>query len=518
VVTLYRGGQYDLYRYKKYTDVRLVFAPEKDAAFFGGDPDNFEYPRYDLDICFFRAYENGVPAKIEHYLHWSPAGPKEGDLVFVAGNPGHTDRLNTVAHLEFLRDRVLPDKLSQLFRAEVLLRTWSARSQENARRAQAELFGIENSRKANLGGLAGLQDPAIMSAKRIEEAKRRALLGNVQPDPWEQVSAAIKVNERIALDDSLYERGNAFSGRLFNIARTLVRLADETAKPNADRLREYRESNLESLKVQLFSAAPIYNDFEMLKLADSLSYLIEKKGADDPLVQKIMNGRSPTDRAADLIRSTKLADVSVRQSLADGAIAASNDPMIQLARLVDGPAREVRKILEQQVDEPLQQAYANIAVAQFKALGVDAYPDATFTLRLAYGTVRGYEQQGDLIPPFTTIGGAYKHAEEHGNVDPYRLPESWLANKAKLDLDTPYNFVSTADIVGGNSGSPVVNRAGELVGIIFDGNIQSLVLDFAYTSDKARAVSVHSSAIIEALRKVYDAGELADELQGRAVR
>jgi hypothetical protein len=517
VVTLYQGGQYHLYRYKKYTDVRLVFAPEKEIAFFGGDPDNFEFPRYDLDITFFRAYENGAPAKIEHYLHWSAAGAADGDLVFVAGNPGHTDRLNTMAHLEFLRDRVLPDQLTRLRRREVLLRTYSEQSLENARRAQAELFGIENGRKANIGRLAGLQAPAIMAAKQKEESSRRALMGNITPDPWEAVATAIKINEKIYTDLGLLEYGGAFNSHLFSIARTLVRLGEESAKPNAERLREYRESNLDSLELQLFSAAPIYKDLETVKLSDSLGMLIEQKGADDPLVQKILAGQSPTERAAKLILDTTLADVALRKKLADGgkaAILASNDPMIQLARLVDEPARELRKIQEQQVDEPMHQAYARIAQAQFKALGTSAYPDATFTLRLAYGAVRGYEQQGQKIPPFTTIGGAFEHAAAHNNVPPFRLPSRWMESKSKLDLSVPMNFVSTADIIGGNSGSPVVNRAGELVGIIFDGNIQSLVLDFVYTSDMARAVSVHSSAIIEALRKVYDAGALADELQG----
>ncbi|HWE00764.1 MAG TPA: S46 family peptidase [Tepidisphaeraceae bacterium] len=519
VVTLYQGGQYNLYRYKKYTDVRLVFAPEKSIAFFGGDPDNFEYPRYDLDVCFFRAYENGAPARIEHYLKWSTAGAANGDLVFVVGNPGRTDRLNTVAQLEFTRDESLPSRLDSLRRLEVLLRTYSERSFENAREAQGELFGIENSRKAFLGRLAGLQDPAIMAVKRAEEARLRALVSAENGNPWEDIRAAIKIYDRIYADLRLYEYESAFDTRLFDIARTLVRLADETAKPNADRLREFRESNLDSLKQHLFSEAPIYGDFETIKFADSLSFLLEKKGGDDPLALKVMDGKSPIERAADLIHRTKLQDVALRKKIADGgrdAIAASDDPMIQLARLVDAPARELRKTDEQQVDEPMQQAYAKIAQAQFKALGSDAYPDATFTLRLAYGAVRGYQERGVAIPPLTTIGGAFAHAEEHKDIDPFRLPESWMKHRGDLNAATPLNFVSTADIIGGNSGSPVVNRAGELVGIIFDGNIESLVLDFAYTADKARAVSVHSRGIIEALRKVYDAERLADEIEAGA--
>ncbi len=513
VVTLYQGARYHLYRYKKYTDVRLVFAPEKDIAFFGGDPDNFEYPRYDLDISFFRAYENGRPAKVEHWLKWSEAGAKDTELVFVAGHPGRTDRLNTVDHLEFLRDRVFPRTLDFLRRREVLLKTYSDRGLENARRAQDELFGLQNSRKARLGGLAGLQDPAVMRAKAKAESKLRAQ--SSAADPWEEVRAALKVSDRIMTDLELLEYGMAFGSDLFPIARMLVRLADEMAKPNADRLREYRESNLESLRLQLFSEAPIYNDLETVKLADSLSYLLEMKRPDDSLVQKIMEGKSPPNRAAELVSKTALADVSFRKGLADGgreAISRSEDPMIRLARLVDGAAREVRKTHEQQVEEPLRQAYAKIADLRFQSLGTAEYPDATFTLRLAFGTVRGYRQEGRPIPPWTTIGGAYKHAEAHGNIDPFKLPGSWVEHKNDLNLDTPFNFVCTADIIGGNSGSPVVNRSGELVGIIFDGNIQSLVLDFVYTDETARAVSVHSSAIREALRKVYGATALADEL------
>ncbi|MDB5357716.1 MAG: Peptidase [Phycisphaerales bacterium] len=516
VVTLYQGGQYQLYRYKKYTDVRLVFAPEKDIAFFGGDPDNFEYPRYDLDICFFRAYENDRPATIEHYLKWSKSGAKDGDLVFVAGNPGHTDRLNTLAHLEFLRDHSMPDSLNGIRRSEVLLRTYSERSVENARRAQAELFGVENGRKAMLGRLAALQDPAVMLRKKQDEATLRTSAGEQAGRAWDDIAAALKVSQQIHLDMQLWEGAGAFRTKLFGIARELVRLADETPKPNADRLREYRESNMDSLKQQLFSPAPIYNDLETAKLADSLSFMVEKKGGGDPVVLEVLEGKSPVDRAAELIAGTKLADVALRHKLFDGgraAIEASDDPMIRQARQIDQRARAVRKIAEQQVEEPMRQAYARIADARFKALGTGTYPDATFTLRLAFGTVRGYGEGSEQIPPFTTIAGAYQHAADHANLPPFRLPHSWVAARDKLDPNVPFNFISTADIIGGNSGSPVVNRAGDLVGIIFDGNIDSLGLDFVYTDQKARAVSVHSAAIIEALRKVYNAAPLADELQ-----
>jgi hypothetical protein len=520
VVTLYHGGLYHLYRYKKYTDVRLVFAPETDAAFFGGDPDNFEYPRFDLDVSFFRVYENGKPAKIEHFLRWSPTGAGDGELVFVSGHPGRTNRLDTMAHLDFLRDKLYPFSMLILNRREVLLRAFGQRSIESARRARHDLFGIENTRKARLGMLAGLQDPAIMDRKRAEEAALRAEVARnpqTQKDAgaWDNVIGAIKVYNEIYVENSLLEFGMAFNSELFQVARTLVRLAEETPMPNAERLREYRESNLESLKQVLFSEAPIYDDLETIKLADSLSMLVEQRGANDPLVRKVLAGMSPRQRAAQLVGGTQLRDVAVRKRLADGglkAVQASTDPMIELARLVDPPARAVRKVYDEQIEEPLRQAYGKIAEAQFALRGKDIYPDATFSLRLAFGTVAGYRELGQTLPPWTTMAGAYRRADEHENREPFRLPPSWIERKDRLDLSTPLDFVATPDIIGGNSGSPVVNRAGELVGIIFDGNLQSLVWDFIYTEKEGRALAVHCRSIAEALRKIYDAGHLADEL------
>ncbi|HEY2828083.1 MAG TPA: S46 family peptidase, partial [Pirellulales bacterium] len=521
VITLYHGGEYHLYRYKKYTDVRLVFAPEQAIAFFGGDPDNFEYPRYDLDICFFHVYEDGKPVKVEHYLPWSKAGAGADELVFVAGNPGRTDRLDTVRHLEFLRDRNYPSSLRTIFRREVMLSSYSERSLENARRAKDELFGYQNTRKARLGGLAGLQDPEIMQRKKEnEKALRDAVAKN--PDlksdvgAWDDISKAIDQWEKIYIDWALLENGNAFNSELFIIARTLVRMGEEDKKDNADRLREYRQSNRESMEQQLFSEAPIYDDLETVKLADSLSMFMEQAGADNEWVRKVLQGKSPQARADELVRGTRLKEVAIRKELASGgrtAIDGSNDPMILLARLIDSPAREVRKTYEEKVDEPMKQAYAKIAKAVFAVKGTDTYPDATFTLRLAFGQVKGYKQDGKSVPPWTTIGGAFQHADSHGSKSPFALPSSWLQPPRQLNMDTPFNFVSTADIIGGNSGSPVINRNGEYVGIIFDGNIQSLVLDFTYTDEQARAVSVHSSAILEALRKVYQADSLADEIE-----
>ena len=514
VVTLYQGGQYHLYRFKKYTDVRLVFAPEKSIAFFGGDVDNFEYPRYDLDICFFRAYEDDKPAKIEHHLAWSKAGAADGELIFVSGHPGRTNRLDTMAHLKFLRDKVYPLSLNVIRRREVMLRNYSERSRENARQAEDELFGYQNTRKARLGGLAGLQNPTIMGDEQKRESElQQAVEGKGElkkefGDAWKEVAASIEHWRKIYDQWYLLESGVAFNTELFHIARSIVRLTAETEKPNAERLREYAEAGLDSLKQQLFSEAPIYADLELTKLADSLGLFEELAGAENEWVARALDGKSPTERATELIRGSKLADVEVRRKLVEGgrkAVEASDDPMIRLALLVDEPARKVRKEYEEQVDEPQRQAYGKIAKAQFALYGDKIYPDATFTLRLAFGTVKGFREKGQQIPPWTTIGGAYKHSDEHGNVYPFALPKRWNERKEDLDLDTPFNFVSTADIIGGNSGSPVVNRKGEIVGIIFDGNIQSLVLDFVYSDEQSRAVSVHSSAILEALRKIYGA-------------
>lgn len=521
VVTLYNGGQYHLYRYKKYTDVRLVFAPEEDAAFFGGDPDNFEYPRYDLDICFMRVYEHGKPAKIEHYLQWASGGAADGELIFVSGHPGKTDRMDTVAHLDYIRDLSLPTMLNWLMRTEVLLLNYSERGDENSRRAREDLFGVQNSRKAQIGRLGGLQDPAVMAAKQAAEKALRdavaadASLQATAGSAWNEVAAALKTLRKIRKDVLLLEEGRAFRCRQFLIARTLVRMAEEDGKPNGDRLREYRQTNRESLEQMLFSTAPIYDDLETLKLADGLSMFITEAGADNELVVKVLDGKSPRDRAAELIQETGLKEVALRCELAQGgkaAIEASKDPMIQLARLVDGPARKARRILEEQVDEPFHQAYAKIAKARFAVSGTEVYPDATFTLRLAFGVVKGYNELGQPQPPWTTLGGAFQHSAEHHNRAPFNLPPRWLKGKDQLNLSTPLNFVSTADIIGGNSGSPVVNRKGQFVGIIFDGNLESLVWDFIYTDQVGRALAVHSAAIEETLRKLYDAGTLADEL------
>ncbi len=525
VVTLFQGGKYHLYRYKKYTDVRLVFAPEQQAAFYGGDPDNFEYPRYDLDICFFRAYENGQPAKVEHFLTWSEKGPAENELVFVSGHPGGTSRSLTMDELEYMRDVSFPSSMEMLHRMEVMLSVYSARSEENARRAKDDLFGVQNSRKAREGGLAGLLDPQLMNKKRADEQKLKDALRASDKyqnalAAYDKIAAAQKVIRENRLPYNFLEAGRGFASEYFRIARTLLRAAEERSKPNGERLREFRESAQESLEFQLFSEEPLYDEFEQVKLADSLTYLTEKLGFTDPLVQKVLAGKSPRDRASELVLGTKVKSVEVRKQLykeAPDFFRKSGDTMIQLALLLDEPARAVRKILEAQ-DEIKRQSYGEIAAARFAIQGSSTYPDATFTLRLAFGQAKGYEEDGKQIPFQTTFAGLYDRAAEHKNQPPFDLPPRWIHRKNSLDMSTPYNFVSTADIIGGNSGSPTLNKNGEFVGIIFDGNIYSLVLDFAYTDTKARALSVHSKSITEALLRVYEAPELVSELLGARSR
>jgi hypothetical protein len=522
VVTLYQGGQYHLYTYKKYTDVRLVFAPEQQIAFFGGDPDNFEYPRYDLDICFFRVYEQGKPAKVEHYLTWSKSGAQENELVFVSGHPGRTNRLDTVAELEYQRDRSFPFSLQTLYRLEVAYSVYSGRSEENARRAKEDLFSVQNSRKAREGGMGGLLDPAIMQKKRDQEQKlREAVASSTElrdaAGAWDKIAAAQKVIGQNALPYNMLEAGRGFSSDYFSYARALLRAAEERPKPNGDRLREYGDSQLPALREQILADEPVYDDFEIVKLSHALTFLANQLGADSATVKKVLAGKSPQDRAAELVAGTKVKDLAFRKKLWEGgkqAVDEAHDPMIELARTIDADARAVRKIIEAQ-GEIKQQAYAQLARAKFAVEGTSTYPDATFTLRLSYGVVKGYEENGKHVPFQTTFAGLFERSALHHNQPPFDLPPRWVKRKDKLDLDTPLNFVLTADIIGGNSGSPVVNRDAELVGIIFDGNIQSLVLDFVYTEEVARAVAVHSRGIVEALRKVYEADKLADEITGK---
>ncbi|MBI2677809.1 MAG: S46 family peptidase [Candidatus Koribacter versatilis] len=531
VVTFYSGGMFHLYKYKKFTDVRIAFAPEFGIAFFGGDPDNFEYPRYDLDITFFRVYENDKPVHLDHYLKWSTAGVKDGELVFVSGHPGSTGRLNTTAQLEFLRDVSYPWRLDLYQRLIPKLKAFAAKADENRRIAQEDIFGFENSQKAIKGYQSGLTDPTAMSRKTDAEKKMRA---SIDADPkekaefggaWDDIAKAMQVQRDIFFQLQYIERGSGFRSELSGKARDLVRLAAEKQKPNAERLREYRESALPSLEQELLSTAPIYKALDVVTMSDALADMAQRLGPNDPTVKRALNGKSPDEAAAFYINGSHLDDPAVRKQLYEGgaaAIARSDDPLIALWRDIDPAARAARKRYDDEVDAVVRRNGALISKARFTSGGAGLYPDATFTLRLSYGAVKGFVEdgrgdvakKGERVPYFTTIAGAYKHAAAHGNKDPYMLPDSWMKAKAekKIKEATPLNFISTPDIIGGNSGSPVVNRAGEVVGIIFDGNIQSLPWNFQYEDQIGRSVSVDSRGIIEALRNVYGAEALANEL------
>lgn len=512
VVTLYGGAQYHLYRYKRYTDVRLVWAPEQKIAFFGGDADNFEYPRYCLDVTLLRVYEDDKPVELKSFLRRSTEPLDRGQLVFVSGHPGRTQRIFTVEALAYLRDHRLPYLLDYIRRKEILLQQYSLDGTEQERRARDDLFGIQNARKAYSGMLAGLQDPAVFEKKRQRQQQLlQAVRSGEHPEwaeAWQQI-AELQQEKR-----KLLKEVTTFRSQLYSFAESLVLLAEEDQKPNEQRLREFRESNRDSFLQDLLSPAPIYADLEVRKLADELARLVEARGGDDELVQKVLDGKSPAERAAELVEKTELESVEKRKALVEGgseAIAASEDPMIRLARQMEPVYREARKKNEL-VEEQETQAYATITEATVAVEGTDTYPDATFTLRLAYGTVKPYTEDGQTIPPWTTVGGAFEHAREHEGQDDYELPASWRKAKEKLDLETQFNFICTADIIGGNSGSPVVDRECRLVGVIFDGNIHSLTADYLYTDQQARAVSVTSASMIEALKTIYDAAALAESI------
>jgi hypothetical protein len=525
VVTLYQGGLYHLYRYKKYTDVRLVFAPEAGIASFGGDVDNFEYPRFCLDVAFFRAYEGGQPAKTPLFFKWSATGPKDGELVFVTGHPGTTNRLETLAKLKHRRDHTLPYTLARLRALEAALVQYSEQSPEQRRQAANDLHRIANSRKAFAGQLQGLLDPKIIRQKEVEDQKLAgpviARSSPASPEdpfpwlPWSRIEKAQTTLRTFEKEYYLLETGHAFFSDLFTYARHLVRMADELPKKNPDRLREYRDSNLDSLKLTLFSPAPLYPDLERWKLQASLTFLAENLGGDHPIVVKVFAGKNPANRAAELVAGTKLFDVAERRKLADGgkaAVDASTDPLVRLAKAVDEEARALRKRYEEEVEEPERQAYAAIADLRFQAYGKRVAPDATFTLRVAFGVVKGYEVDGKTLPFHTTLGGAFERSAAVDGKEPFDLPKRWREGKDRLDLSTPFDFVSTADTIGGNSGSPVLNRSGELVGVNFDRNRPGLVRNFVYTDVQARHIAVHSRAVLEALRKLYGAEALAEEL------
>lgn len=521
VVMLYNGGEYWLYRYKKYTDVRLVFAPEQQIAFFGGDPDNFTYPRYDLDMALFRVYENDKPIDSSNYLKWSARGADDGELVFISGHPGSTDRLTTMAGIEMQRDYLLPVVLKTLKRRLGALRQYAALGTEENRQATRPMFYLENSIKAFTGEYNGLLDKAITAKKQRDESDFRAAVA-ANPEwkkaygpAWDAMAvAARRYSERMGPHRFRSLRGS----RLAEMALQIVQYVAEVKKPDGERLEGFHDSQLESLRFRLFSKAPLYPRMEEVLLANSLQESLDELGGGDPFVKGAMGGKSAAEVAKEVVSGCKLTDSDLRKSLVEGgeaAVAASSDPLIALARKADPFVREMRKWYEDNVESVETTAGEKIGKARFAAYGKSAYPDATFTLRLTFGPVKGYPMNGTQAPPWTTFYGLYDRAYSFALKSPYDLPARYIERKNSLDLTTPLNFVSVCDITGGNSGSPVINRNAEFVGLVFDGNIESLPGTYVFSDEKNRAVAVHSAGIIEALRKLYDAGPLADELQGK---
>jgi hypothetical protein len=517
IVSLYQGGEYWIYRYKKYTDIRLVFAPEQQIAFFGGDPDNFTYPRYDLDMAIFRVYEDGKAIKSPNHLKWNPMGTRAGDLVFISGHPGTTQRLDTVSQLELMRDQTFPIALKQIRRRLAVLRAYAARGPEEARQTQTLIFGNENSLKAREGIYKGLLDTRIMAKKVKDEKTFRDLVAGradwreAYGSAWDDIAQAEKrLGERMK---PLYCRtlGRGMAGS----ALGLLRYVTETAKPDGTRLREFHDAGLESLRFSLLSPAPVYPALEEALLADTLRMSLEELGPDDPFVKAALQGRTPEDVARELISGTALADPAERRRLLEGgsaAVAASRDPLLAFVKRMDPFLREMRTWSEDTVEGALTAAGERIGKARFEVFGKAVNPDANFTLRLTYGEVKGYPMNGTLAPPQTTFYGLFDRAASFGDKGPFALPARYKEAREKLDLGTQYDFVSTCDIIGGNSGSPVVDKAGEIVGLVFDGNIESLVGDLVYDDTANRAVAVSTAAMTEALRKVYDAGFILEEM------
>jgi hypothetical protein len=517
-VDLYHGGQYFLYKYERYDDVRLVFAPELAIAAFGGDPDNFNFPRWCLDMSFLRVYRDGQPAATPNHLKWKPAGARAGEPVFVIGHPGSTDRLYTLGQLEQLRRDSLPRRLLVDSELRGRLTEWGRTSDEAARQVQQRLLGIENGIKVRRNRLLSLLDDTQMAHKA---ASQRELREAVEADPglssaygsaWDEMDRALAALDRLQPRLAFVEHGLGFQGALADWAHTLVRGTREKARPNEERLREYRTTALPRVEQRLLAPRPVAAGYETLRLGFSLDKLREWLGPDDPVVRAVLGTESPRGLAERLVRETRLADPDYRRSLWEGgpeAVEASDDPLIEMVRLVEPHALELRRLYDDEVEAVRERASEQIAKARFAALGTDVYPDATFTLRVTFGAVKGWQERGEDVPPFTRLGRVFERATGE---DPFRLPESWLGKKASLDLDTPFNFVATTDIIGGNSGSPAVDAGGRLVGLAFDGNIHSIAGAYWFDESKNRTVLVHPAAIVEALGKVYGAETLLEEL------
>ena len=519
VITLYQGGEYWLYRYKKYTDIRIVFAPAEQVAYFGGDPDNFTYPRYCLDMALFRVYDNGKPIDSTNYLKWNPEGAKDGDLVFVSGNPGSTSRMDTLNQLEFQRDAILPDDLTLLKDRIAVLQAFSKTSTAHAEEANTDIFDDSNSVKAIEGMLEGLNNPHIMQTKRAQEQKFQAAVdANPQlkakyGSAWSDIAKA----DRIAATRIKQRFFHSTDSRLAGIAMTIVQYVAEIKKPDGERLPGYHDSQLGSLRFDLFSPAPIYKDMEIARITGALQLDLKEMGPNDPFLKIVLDGKSPHEVATSLVDGTTLENSEVRKKLIEGgeaAVNASTDPMIVMARKLDPMRREFIKWMQNNVESVEDRGGEELGEARFAVYGRSTYPDATFTLRLSYGTVKGYPYNGTVAPSKTTFYGLYGRSADFNDQAPFNLVAPFADAQSKLDLATPFNFVSTDDIIGGNSGSPVINTKGELVGLIFDGNIESLVGDYVYDIETNRAVAVHTAAMTEALKKLYNVEPLLKEILG----
>jgi hypothetical protein len=520
VVSLYQGGEYWLYQYKAYTDVRLVFAPEQQAAFFGGDPDNFTYPRYDLDMALFRVYENGKPLHTGNFLKWSAKGAAPGELTFISGHPGRTERQETMAQLQVEREVHGPAMIDLLTRRIDAAQAFATQGPEQARLVGSTIFFLQNSLKVYEGRAVALADPAILAKKQAEENDfRQKVAANREWEKaygkaWDEIAGA-EEKLKPEIKQQVFRRSGS---QLFSLALQIVQYVAEVKKPDGERLPQFHAAGLDTLKFELLSPAPIYPSTEKLFMAVALKQAQEKLGQNDAYVQTILRGGDVDKTVNALVDGSKLADPAVRKALIEGgeaAVAASTDPMIVAARRVDPIVRASDRRMRDTIVSVLTPAGEKLGKARFLVYGTNAYPDATFTLRLSYGTVTGYPYNGTIAPPFTTFYGLYDRAASFSNKPPFDLTAKEAAGRDKLNLSTPLDFVTTGDIIGGNSGSPVVNRNGELVGLIFDGNIESLAGDFVYDGSKNRAVAVHSAGMIEGLRKFYGADALADELEGK---
>lgn len=504
VETMYQGGMYTIYRYKQYTDVRLVWSPELEVGFYGGDPDNFTYPRFNLDASFFRVYEDGEPIDSPAHLEWSAHGATDGELVFVSGNPGSTLRLNTMAQLETYRDAIYPMVLRGLTNRRTRILEYTSKGEEEQRRAKDELFGIENSLKALTGELDALRDDEIMADKAAKEAAfLETEAGQEVKDAFEQIVQTQQAFSMVYPTFAL----SAVQSRIFDLMMELVNYVTTPATNTG--LRQTQE-------LALFSEAPIYEDLERVLIASDLQEALDSLGGDNPVVRALLQGRSPQEQADYLVTNTGLTDLESRRQLATmdiNGLLTAGEPMIQV--LFDLERSRMPLIQQSQAIRRIEEELAErIAAARFKAYGKNTYPDATFTLRLSFGVVKGYEQGTREIPYKTTFGGLFDRHDSFDGREPYSLPQRMLDARSELDMSTPLNFVCTADIIGGNSGSPVVNRDNQVVGLIFDGNIESLIGRFTYDERQARSVAVHSSGIIEALRVVYKAEGLVREILG----